>query len=254
MTKHTYRGKLAYDGTKYAGWQVQPNQRTIQGLMETAVYKVTGKEVKVLSSGRTDAGVHAHGQVISFKVDSEHEPDVLCRAINAHTPFDIYLRGLEITRDDFHPIRDAVSKRYRYLMQPGPVMDPLSLKYAWSHPKSVDLDAMRTAAQYFIGEHDFASFEASKSDRKTTVRNVFSLDLMEHYAHDARFIKIDIRADGFLYNMVRNIVGSLSRVGTGKEEPEWILDVFAACDRKRAVQTAPAEGLYLMDVDYGESE
>ena len=127
MTKHTYRGKLAYDGTKYAGWQVQPNQRTIQGLMETAVYKVTGKEVKVLSSGRTDAGVHAHGQVISFKVDSEHEPDVLCRAINAHTPFDIYLRGLEITRDDFHPIRDAVSKRYRYLMQPGPVMDPLSL-------------------------------------------------------------------------------------------------------------------------------
>ena len=98
------------------------------------------------------------------------------------------------------------------------------------------------------------SLLTSKSDRKTTVRNVFSLDLMEHYAHDARFIKIDIRADGFLYNMVRNIVGSLSRVGTGKEEPEWILDVFAACDRKRAGQTAPAEGLYLMDVDYGESE
>ena len=254
MTKHTYRGKLAYDGTKYAGWQVQPNQRTIQGLMETAVYKVTSREVKVLSSGRTDAGVHAHGQVISFKVDTEHEPDTLCRAINAHSPFDIYLRNLEITRDDFHPIRDAISKRYRYIMQPGPIMDPLSLKYAWSHPKSVNLDAMRAAAQHIVGEHDFASFEASRSDRKTTVRNVISLELLEHYKHDSRFVTIDIRADGFLYNMVRNIVGSLSRVGTGKEDPDWILEVFAACDRKRAGQTAPAEGLYLMDVDYGETE
>ncbi|MBH58337.1 MAG: tRNA pseudouridine(38-40) synthase TruA [Planctomycetaceae bacterium] len=254
MTKHTYRGKLAYDGTKYAGWQVQPNQKTIQGLMETAVFKVTGKEVKVLSSGRTDAGVHAHGQVVAFKVDTEHETGVLCRAINAHTPFDIYLRSLEITREDFHPIRDAVSKRYRYIMQPGPIMDPLSLKYAWSHPKAVDLDAMQAAARHFVGKHDFASFEASRSDRKTTVRNVFSLELVEHYRHDARFITIDIRADGFLYNMVRNIVGSLSRVGTGKEHPDWILDVFQARDRKRAGQTAPAEGLYLMDVDYGEKQ
>ncbi len=254
MTKHTYRGKLAYDGTKYAGWQVQPDQRTIQGLMETAVFKVTGKEVKVLSSGRTDAGVHAHGQVISFKVDTPHQPDVLCRAINAHTPFDIYLRHLKTTRDDFHPIRDAVSKWYRYIMQPGPIMDPLSLKYAWSHPKAVDLEAMRAAARHLVGEHDFVSFEASRSDRKTTVRNVMSLDLNERHEHDARFITIDIRADGFLYNMVRNIVGSLSRVGTGKEEPDWILNVLAARDRKRAGQTAPAAGLYLMDVDYGEEQ
>ena len=250
---HTYRGKLAYDGTKYAGWQVQSNQRTIQGLMETALLKVTGKSCRVLSSGRTDAGVHAHGQVISFKVETELAENTLCRAINAHTPFDIYLRQLEITRDNFHPIREAVSKHYRYIIQPGPIMDPLSLKYAWSHPKALDLDAMRAAAVHFIGEHDFASFEASKSDRKTSVRNVMELMLDEYTQHDARFITMDIRADGFLYNMVRNIVGSLSRVGKGKEHPDWIVDVLSACDRKRAGQTAPPEGLYLMDVDYGET-
>ena len=250
---HTYRGTLAYDGTKYAGWQVQPNQRTIQGLMETALLKVTGQSKRVLSSGRTDSGVHAHGQVISFKVATELPEDVLCRAINAHTPFDIYLRHLQITRDDFHPIRDAVSKHYRYIIQPGPIMDPLSLKYCWSHPKALDLPAMQTAAQHFIGEHDFASFEASKSDRKTSIRHVMSLELNEHYSHDARFITMDIRADGFLYIMVRNIVGSLSRVGKGIEQPDWIVDVMKACDRKRAGQTAPPEGLYLMNVDYGET-
>ena len=118
---------LRYDGARYHGWQLQETVNTVQLQVERALSFVANHAVHLTCAGRTDAGVHAHGQVISFKVDSEHEPDVLCRAINAHTPFDIYLRGLEITRDDFHPIRDAVSKRYRYLMQPGPVMDPLSL-------------------------------------------------------------------------------------------------------------------------------
>ena len=113
-------------------------------------------------------------------------------------------------------------------------MDPLSLKYCWSHPKALDLPAMQTAAQHFIGEHDFASFEASRAIAKTSIRHVMSLELNEHYSHDARFITMDIRADGFLYNMVRNIVGSLSRVGKGIEQPDWIVDVMKACDRKES--------------------
>jgi len=245
-----FKGILAYDGTQYAGWQVQPEQSTIQGRLESALLKITDESIRVLSSGRTDSGVHARGQVISFRTESQLAEDVLCRAINAQTPFDIFLRNLEVVSDDFHPIRDAVSKHYRYLIQPGPVHDPLALRYAWTFPTPLDLPAMNLAAQHLIGEHDFASFEAAGGDRQTSIRHVTELTLQSYAQYEAETIQIDIRANGFLYNMVRNIVGSLVNVGAGKHPPDWITDVLLSLDRRQAGMTAPAQGLFLMDVEY----
>lgn len=217
-----FKGILAYDGTQYAGWQVQPEQSTIQGRLESALLKITDESIRVLSSGRTDSGVHARGQVISFRTESHLAADVLCRAMNAQTPFDIFLRNLEVVSDTFHPIRDAISKHYRYLIQPGPVHDPLALRYAWTFPTPLDLPVMKLAAQRLIGEHDFASFEAAGGDRQTSVRHVTELTLESYVQHEAETIQIDIRANGFLYNMVRNIVGSLVNVGAGKHPPNGL--------------------------------
>ena len=245
-----FKGILAYDGSKYAGWQLQLEQPTIQGKLEQALRKITGEEIRVLSSGRTDSGVHAHGQVISFRTESDLTQEILCRAINAQTPFDMFLRNLEVVADNFHPIRDATSKHYRYLIQPGPVQNPLALKFAWLFPTALDFPAMQQAARHFVGRHDFTSFEAAGSERKTSVRHVTELTLNSSAEHQATTIQVDIRADGFLYNMVRNIVGSLVEVGAGKRAPDWIVEVLAALDRRQAGMTAPAHGLYLMHVEY----
>ena len=249
-----FKGILAYDGSRYAGWQLQVEQPTIQGKLEQALLKITGEEIRVLSSGRTDSGVHAHGQVIFFRTESDLTVDVLCRAINAQTPFDMFLRNLQVAAEDFHPIRDATSKHYRYLIQPGPVQNPLALKFAWLFPTALDFAAMQQAAQHFVGKHDFSSFEAAGSERKTSVRHVTELTLSRSAQHQATTIQVDIRADGFLYNMVRIIVGSLVEVGAGKRTPDWIVEVLVALDRRQAGMTAPAQGLYLMSVEYSDDE
>ena len=249
-----FKGIIAYDGSKYSGWQLQVEQPTIQGKLEQALLKITREKIRVLSSGRTDSGVHAHGQVISFRTACELEANVLCRAINAQTPFDMFLRNLEVVAEDFHPIGDSTSKHYRYLIQAGPVQNPLALKFAWLFPTALDFPAMQQAAQHFVGRHDFASFEATGSDRKTSVRHVTELTLSSSVQHQATTIQVDIRADGFLYNMVRNIVGSLVEVGAGKRTPDSMIKVLAALDRRQAGMTAPAQGLYLMHVEYADDQ
>jgi len=249
-----FKGIIAYDGSKYSGWQLQVEQSTIQGKLEQALLKITREKIRVLSSGRTDSGVHAHGQVIAFRTESNLTEKVLCRAINATTPFDMFLRNLEVAAEDFHPIRDATSKHYRYLIQPGPVQNPLALKFAWLFPTALDFPAMQQAAQHFVGKHDFTSFESAGSDRKTSVRHITELTLSSSFQHQATTIQVDIRADGFLYKMVRNIVGSLVEVGAGKHTSDWIGEVLTALDRRQAGMTAPAQGLYLMHVKYAADE
>lgn len=246
-----YRGTVAYDGTPFAGWQVQPGQRTIQGLLESALGTILGDASRVTGSGRTDAGVHALGQVFAFDGDSRLTPHELQKAINANTPNEICVRDLQISDDDFHPIRDAISKQYRYVINHGESVDVFSQDRCWHTYQLLCLSDMQIAAELLIGTHDFASFEAAGSDRKTSVRTITQLELIETSENGVNVIAIYVRADGFLYNMVRNIVGTLVEVGKKKQEPNWIKSVLEKCDRQFAGPTAPAQGLCLMNVEYG---
>jgi len=242
--------KLAYDGTAFAGWQIQPNARTVQEALEAAIAKITGEKSRAVASGRTDAGVHALGQIVSLSTDTSMEPDVLCRALNANTPFDMVVLDVCEAPEGFHAIRDATRKRYRYVIQDGPLPDVFARAYAWHLPQRLDEKAMRAAAQSLIGKHDFASFQASGSDRKTTVRTITDLTVQRRTENDFSKIVIEVAADGFLYNMVRNIVGTLVEVGRGNKPTDWPGEVLAAKDRKFAGMTAPPHGLVLVKVDY----
>ncbi len=243
---------IAYDGTDFAGWQVQPNERTVQQTLERAIASVTGEEVRATASGRTDAGVHAVGQVVSVALRSALPAETLCRALNANTPHDLVVMDVTEATEGFHAIRDATGKRYRYVIQDGRLKDLFSRAYAWHIPQPLDDNAMREAAALLVGRHDFASFEAAGSERKTTVRHV--TDLTVERTSENRFprITIEIAADGFLYNMVRNIVGTLVEIGRGNQPVTWINDVLHAKDRKVAGPTAPPKGLFLVSVDYDE--
>lgn len=241
---------LAYDGTAFAGWQVQPNERTVQETLEQGIQKVTGEQLRAVASGRTDAGVHAFGQVVSVSVGSALPTDVLCRALNANTPNDLVVLSVAEAPEGFHAIRDAIHKRYRYIIQDGPIPDVFSRAYAWHVPQTLDAEAMSQAAQSLVGTKDFKSFEAAGSERATSVRTVTDLQVVRSRDGDFGRITIEIAADGFLYNMVRNIVGTLVEVGRGKQPIQWPGEVLAAKDRKLAGATAPAQGLFLVNVDY----
>ena len=241
---------ITYDGTQYVGWQVQPNGTSIQELLESAWHKITGEKIRITASGRTDAGVHAIGQVCSLATQSRLEPYQLLRAINTETPFDIAVRQVEEAAPGFHAIRDSIGKTYRYAIQFGPVQDPLRLNRSWFTPVEIDVESMRKAASYLTGQLDFASFQGANSDRKTTVRTVTQLTIRNDLTHGFPGAVFEISADGFLYNMVRNIVGTLVRVGLKREKPEWVQWVLEQHDRRHAGQTAPPQGLYLVSVDY----
>jgi tRNA pseudouridine38-40 synthase len=260
----TFKLTIAYDGTAYAGWQVQCDKTTVQGTLENAIAQVTGESLRVLASGRTDAGVHALGQVVRLRTESLLEPDVLLRAINANLPQDIAVLEIEQTVDDFHPIRDVVRKRYRYVIHDGPVRDIFQRRYAWHYVRGrLDADAMQRAASAFLGKHDFRSFESTGAERLTSVRTVYECvvergepfeqgrGVQQIFAHPEDFITLEIEADGFLYNMVRAIVGTLVQVGNGRRPEAWPGEVLSAIDRRRAGPTAPPQGLFLQRVKYG---
>jgi tRNA pseudouridine38-40 synthase len=242
---------LSYDGTAYAGWQVQSNARTIQAEVEKALRQVTGEDIRVLASGRTDAGVHAIGQVIGFRSETYLSPEVLCRAIDAHLPFDIIVLDVCEAPDGFHPIRDALRKRYRYVIQDGPLCDVFARAYAWFIPQRLDVEAMSEAALTLMGEHDFSSFEASGAARVSSVRTILDLSVRRQTGDFMDRVVIEVEANGFLYNMVRIIVGSLVAVGQGKRSPDWIAQVLRARDRRVSGVTAPPHGLFLVHVEYG---
>jgi tRNA pseudouridine38-40 synthase len=241
---------LAYDGTEYCGWQVQPNGMSIQQILQSAWHKITAERTNIVASGRTDAGVHAIGQVCSVRTESTLDNQTILRALNANIPYDIVVRRIDDAPEGFHAIRDAIGKRYRYSIQFGDLPDPFARKYCWYIPQQLDVDAMRQASQYMIGKHDFASFQAAGSDRATTVRNIFDLQLINQGRALTPQLDVEIEADGFLYNMVRNIVGTLVEIGKGKHPPQWITDVLNSCDRTVAGPTAPPQGLFLLKVWY----
>ncbi|MGQ9575544.1 MAG: tRNA pseudouridine(38-40) synthase TruA [Thermoguttaceae bacterium] len=244
---------IAYEGTDYAGWQLQAGRRSVQEALESAIQKVTGAPSRVLASGRTDAGVHALGQVAAFRTQSRLAPEVLRRALNAHLPQDIAVLEAVEADQDFHPIRDAARKRYRYVICDGPVRDVFRRRTAWHCPAELDAEAMNQAAQALRGTHDFRSFETQGSKRRTSVRTVYEIQVRRLAPPDRHVITIDIEADGFLYNMVRCIVGTLVQVGRGNRPVAWVGQVLAARDRRAAGPTAPARGLFLVRVVHGEA-
>ncbi len=248
----SFKLTIAYDGTSFAGWQVQPGQRTIQAVLERALERIAGERVVVTGSGRTDAGVHAIAQVASCSLRWRDTAERLAHALNANLPDTVVVREAVDAPDGFHAIRDATGKRYRYQLQLGGTRDVFEYRYRWHLHGSLDVDRMRAAAARFVGLHDFKSFQTSGSDRKTTTRDVRACDVIEQSSSTAKRIHlaVEVEANGFLYNMVRTMVGTLVEVGRGKQPPEWIDDVIAACDRDAAGQTAPPQGLFLLRVDY----
>ena len=248
----TFRLTIGYDGTSYAGWQIQRNKPTIQGHLEAAFAKLIGERVPIIGSGRTDAGVHALAQVASLTTDRWRDPaDAIARAINTKLPDDISVYLAEEMPLGFHALRDATGKMYRYQMQVRGVRDAFAHRYTWTLFYRLDIDRMQEAASRIVGKHDFACFQAAGSERPTTVRTVRRLDILQQAsATGGERLAIEIEADGFLYNMVRNIVGSLVEVGRGKFPVSWIDELIQSRDRKLAGQTAPAQGLFLARVDY----
>ena len=260
----TFKLTIAYDGTAYEGWQVQPGRPTIQESLEAAIERVTADRVRTVASGRTDAGVHAIGQVVGFQANTSLDGEVLRRALNANLPRDIAVLAAVEAPAGFHPIRDARRKRYRYIVHDGEVRDVFTRRFAWRYPYGrLDVAAMQRAAEPLVGRHDFCSFQTSGAERKTSVRNVFELtvrrgspteEVLPAVPAEARrhqdWITLEIEADGFLYNMVRAIVGTLAEVGRGARPETWPADVLAARDRRAAGPTAPPHGLFLVNVTY----
>ncbi|MEI8371880.1 MAG: tRNA pseudouridine(38-40) synthase TruA [Planctomycetota bacterium] len=247
----TIKLTLAYDGTDFAGWQIQPGSRTVQATLEETIGKITSVRPSTLASGRTDAGVHALGQVVSFRTESRLSAEVLQRALNAKLPRSMAVLDAADVHDGFQVIRDALRKRYRYVIYNGPIRDIFSLRYAWHYARGqLDADAMQRAAVSLVGTHDFSSFETSGSPRKTSIRTVHDLRIERGRGGQEHLVTLEIEADGFLYNMVRTIVGTLVDVGRGARPEFWPGEVLKAMDRRRAGQTAPPQGLFLVNVEY----
>jgi tRNA pseudouridine38-40 synthase len=244
---------VAYDGTGYVGWQLQLNGISVQQRMEEAWQRVTGEQVRFTASGRTDAGVHALGQVCSVATMSGLECETLLRALNANLPPDIAVTEVASAPEGFHAIRDAIHKTYRYSVVAGPVRPVFGRQTAWHVPVPLDVDAMRLAAAALVGEHDFAAFQAAGSERQSTVRRITRLEVKPRDGDAGQGVELEVSADGFLYNMVRIIAGSLVLVGRGNHPPAWVKAGLESRDRSRTGPTAPAHGLCLLAVCYAGS-
>ncbi len=259
---HSIKLTLAYDGTAYAGWQIQPQKTTVQGVLEATIERITGKPTRTLASGRTDAGVHALGQVVGFRTESKLSPQTLLRALNAELPRDVAVLEAADVDDDFHPIRDAISKRYRYVIHDGPTRDVFNRHYAWQVKGPLDAEAMCRAAGGLLGRHDFSSFESAGAPRQDSIRTITDIRVRRSpitaaacgFAPQNHSITIEVEADGFLYNMVRAIVGTLVEVGRGRQSESWPAEAMAATDRGKAGPTAPPQGLLLVCVNYGQTD
>ncbi|MEM6778433.1 MAG: tRNA pseudouridine(38-40) synthase TruA [Planctomycetota bacterium] len=266
----TFALTLAYDGSRFAGWQVQPNQRTVQGELERVLSIVsmgsssaTGS--RILGSGRTDSGVHAIGQVARCRIEWTADESALRSAFNAKLPADIVIRDVRETHSRFHPIADAISKQYRYRVQVGGPRDVFAHHWYTRVLYKLDLDAMQACAEVIRGEHDFAAFQAAGAERDSTTRTVWKSQwivadrispMMEAptpenlLADESVAWTYVVAGNGFLYNMVRNLVGSMLEVGRGRQSVKWMRSLLTCRDRRQAGPTAPAAGLTLWSVDY----
>lgn len=244
------RMTIAYDGTDFAGWQRQVKQRTVQAEIEETLQKITSERIIVKASGRTDSGVHALGQVVGFRTHCPYPEHVIFQALNAELPRDIAVFDVSPAPENFDAIRDAVSKRYRYVLHDGKLRNVFDRSYSWHVFQKLDLPLMQEAAKFLIGEHDFLSFETGGSSRLTSVRTVHEILIERRQGEYTDQVNIEVEADGFLYNMVRNIVGTLAQVGRHRQPVSWVKEVLEAKNRVVAGQTAPACGLFLMWVKY----
>lgn len=243
-----FKCKIAYDGSSFSGYQIQPNKRTVQGEIENTLQKLhKGELTKVFASGRTDAGVHAKGQILHF--DSplnipEHKYRI---ALNSLLPEDISILEVEKADEAFHARFSVTGKEYRYFVYTGQVRDPFSRKYAYHFPYPIDLAAIRSASQHLVGTHDFTSFCSAKTEVEDRIRELREIEVIE----EENMVTFRFVGNGFLYNMVRILVGTLLQVGTGDIDGNQIPDILSKKDRIYAGKTAPPQGLYLWEVHYG---
>lgn len=237
---------IAYDGTNYSGWQIQKNTLTIQKKVTEAVSKLYNEEISILGASRTDSGVHALGQRAAFTCNNKIPLEKLPYALNAFLPSDIRIFKAEEVSADFHPINDAINKTYRYKIENSDFQNPLSRNFAWHYPYALDFEKMKRASADFIGTYDFSAFCSSGSSAKSMIRTINTLELQK----DGARIYFDINGNGFLYNMVRIIAGTLVYAGIGKIKEGEIKEIIASKKRKNAGITAPPEGLTLIQVNY----
>lgn len=238
---------VEYDGSRYKGFQrLKDNEMTIQGKIESVLSKMTNEQVEIIGSGRTDMGVHAYGQVINFKTNSNNSIEKMQRYLYEYLPEDIVIRNIEEVGDRFHSRYNAKSKIYLYRIDNNKFHSAFNRKYSYHVEKKLDLELMREGSKYLIGEHDFTSFASSKSKKKSNVREIYSIEIQKN----KNLIEIYIEGNGFLYNMVRIIVGALVDVGLKKKIPEDIKSMIEAKSRIEASDTAPSKGLFLYKVKY----
>jgi tRNA pseudouridine38-40 synthase len=249
----TLKLTLSYDGTDFSGWQVRPNQRTVQGVLSDACTQLFRTPIKPTGAGRTDAGVHALGQVASLETDSAFPLDRIRDALNGNLPGDVSVVRVEEAPEGFNARFSAKSKHYRYRILDSRVPDPHERRTSWQVKQGLDIEAVRAGAAHLVGEHDFASLakvDASKplpgAEIRSTVRTLYSVDAIRL----GNIMALDVRGDGFLYNMVRAIAGTLVEVGRGRRPPGWVGEALAARDRSAAGPTAPPQGLFLVEVVY----
>ena len=241
---------VSYDGTGYSGWQQQENAVTVCGVLTDRLRELLKEEVILIGASRTDAGVHALGNVAVFDTETAIPPEIIAYAVNSRLPEDIRVVKSEAVPDTFHPRFDAHSKCYEYLVSVGEIEDPLSRLYSHHIRTMPDVEKMNAAAGYLVGEHDFSSFCAANAQVSSKVRTIYSLTVLK----TENGIKIRVIGNGFLYNMVRIIAGTLLKAGEGKLEPASIPEILAAEKREKAGPTAPAKGLRLCWIRYEEEE
>lgn len=241
------RAGLAYHGAAFHGFAKQSREVTVQSILETALWRYSGQQIVIQGASRTDAGVHAVGQIVAFHWEPLLPIVRLPLALRAYLPASLVLFAAEEVADSFDPTRQAVRKTYRYSIWNHSLVQPLLADRMWHVPGSLDIAAMLAAAQYLIGEHDFTSFAASGGSHKQAVRNLERLDLQMVSDHG---LEIEFTANGFLYHMVRNLVGTLIEIGLGQRRADSMAHIFAGKDRRLAGKTAPAHGLTLLSVEY----
>lgn len=237
---------IEYDGTNYHGWQVQPNAITVQQIVKEAIEKLTKEDINLIGASRTDEGVHAYGQVANFFTNSTILPEKFSYAINSFLPEDIVIVKSELVDEDFHSRYDTKGKKYRYIIYNREMKSALLNNRAYHVRKKIDVNIMKEAAKFLVGKHDFSSFKSSGGSAKTSVRTIHDIVIEEK----DDMITIEVSGDGFLYNMVRIIAGTLVEFGVEKRNPSDMLDILESKDRRKAGKTAPSQGLYLVEIYY----
>jgi tRNA pseudouridine38-40 synthase len=241
-----FKAVIQYDGTNYSGWQIQPNNVTIQGTIQQILHKITEEKITIHASGRTDAGVHALGQVASFKIEKVMKASSLQSALNSLLPQDIRIIHLSEAPDEFNAQYNANSKEYQYQIFSGKVLSPFLYRYFYHLSIELDIAEMKKAAKKFIGEHDFSAFKSAESTCKNYIRKVFQSDIVSN----KDIIYYIVVANGFMHYMVRTMVGTLIEVGRGKIPAEQIEEIITSKNRAKAGATAPPQGLFLIKANY----